>query len=62
MGDFRTEHFPRVGRTLDDFSIDLSPLLDEEGNMRSPTLVQPGEGDDPNAYLDGDWEEAEEND
>ena len=62
MGDFRTEHFPRVGRTLDDFSVDISLLFDEEGNMLAPgTLRRPGEETGPDTYVDGDWEEAEEN-
>jgi len=32
--EFRPEHFSRVGRSLEDFQIDLSPLFPEEGKAR----------------------------
>jgi hypothetical protein len=63
MGDFRSEDFPRVGRTLEDFQMDLSPLLDEAGNMRAPgTIRKPGEETTPDTYADGDWEQEDDND
>jgi hypothetical protein len=32
--EFRAEHFSKVGRTLDDYDIDLSSLFDAEGRIQ----------------------------
>lgn len=61
MPDYRTEHFPRTGRTLEDFYVDISPLFDEEGNMLPPgTFRRVDEGVKEDTFNDGDWEEAED--
>jgi hypothetical protein len=61
MPDYRTEHFPRTGRTLADFHVDISPLFDEAGNMLPPgTFRRADEGIKEDTFTEGDWEEAEE--
>jgi hypothetical protein len=58
MNDYRTEHFPRIGRKLEDFAIDISALFDEEGNMHAPgTFRRAEERVDEHTYSEGDWED-----
>lgn len=53
--EFRPEHFSRVGRRLEDFEIDLSPIFPEEGTARKatkPILTEPMDEDESSAFPD----------
>lgn len=53
--EFRAEHFSRVGRRLEDFEIDLSPLFPPEGNARpefSPRVTIDLDEDDAGEFSD----------
>lgn len=53
--EFRAEHFSRVGRRLEDFEIDLSPIFPPEGNARpesSPRVTVDLDEDDMGEFSD----------
>ncbi len=53
--EFRGEHFSRVGRRLEDFEIDLSPIFPPEGNARpepSPRVTLEMDEDDLGEFSD----------
>ena len=55
--EFRTEHFSKVTRKLEDFHIDLSPLYPEGGDeIKSATYVPPmppvADGDEETSWQD----------
>jgi hypothetical protein len=66
--EFRTEHFSKVTRKLEDFHIDLSPLYPDGGDeikgvaYMPPVTDRPDYGDeDEEGYDDADWD-AEQSD
>jgi hypothetical protein len=64
--EFRTEHFSKVTRKLEDFHIDLSPLYPDGGDeikgvaYMPPTTERSDFSDeDDDSYDEGDWDDGE---
>lgn len=61
--EFRTEHFSKVTRRLEDFKIDLSPFFlavaEEERRMQNSLVKNLAEGQEDDDWEEDDWEDEE---
>lgn len=56
LNEYRADHFTKVGRRLEDFSIDLSILFGDKG--RGGSNSEPAEGETRKKTWQEEWEDA----